>query len=94
MRPLWKHKYIRRILRSIRDHNFWGLRLEVLFRGFSPDEMFEIEGEIRQIISRRKQNALDNAKLAEIQIVRLESKPFRDEFQGGTDNGGPRTKKR
>lgn len=74
-----QHRYCKRINQRLENHTFWGIRLEVLFRGFSPAEMFQIEAELRDLISRRKTQALNSAQLKEVSLEALITKPFKDE---------------
>lgn len=74
-----QHRYCKRINHSLDNHSFWGIRLEVLFRGFSPAEMFQIESEIRDLISRKKADAVKSALLKEVVLENLIIKPFKDE---------------
>lgn len=74
-----QHRYCRRIKQNLDDYTFWGIRLEVLFRGFSPSEMFQIESEIRDLIARTKSQALKTAQLREVVLEHLIIKPFKDE---------------
>lgn len=74
-----RHRYIRKMDRQHRDNVFWGVKMEVLFRGFSMADMFIVESEIRDLICRRKREILKSAKLREITIERLDTTAFKDE---------------
>jgi len=74
-----RHRYITRMDREPRDQTFWGVKMEVLFRGFSKEDMFAVESEIRDLICRRKQDILRSGKLREIVIERLDTLAFKDE---------------
>ncbi len=78
-KPAIQHRYVRRINRCLENHSSWGIRLEVLFRGFSPADMFRIEGKIRDLIAREKQAAFDTGELKEVVLHNLVTKPFKDE---------------
>lgn len=65
--------------REMRDNVFWGVKMEVLFRGFSKDDMFRIESQIRDLICREKAEISASGKLREIAIERLDTLAFKDE---------------
>jgi hypothetical protein len=73
-----RHQYIRRMDREHRDNTFWGVKMEVLFRGFSKSDMFIVESEIRDLICRRKREIQKSGKLREISIERLDTVAFKD----------------
>lgn len=75
-----RHRYIRKMDRQHRDCVFWGVKMEVLFRGFSKSDMFVVESEIRDLICRRKQEIQKTGKLREICIERLDTTAFKDEI--------------
>jgi hypothetical protein len=80
-KPFIQHRYMRRIPHyRIDDHPFWGVQMEVLFRGFSHSEMFRIEAEIRDLIARNKKKALDSGRLKEVVLHYIATKPFKDEM--------------
>lgn len=74
-----QHRYVKRISNNLDSHIFWGIRLEVLFRGFSHREMFQIESELMDLIVRFKKNAADSGTLKEIVVENVITKPFKDE---------------
>jgi hypothetical protein len=74
-----QHRYCKRINQNLDNHTSWGIRLEVLFRGFSPSEMFRIEAEIRDLIARYKSQAIKSGQLKEVVLENLITKPFKDE---------------
>lgn len=74
-----QHRYCKRINHNLDNHIFWGIRLEVLFRGYSPAEMFQIEAEIRELLARKKADAIKSAQLKEVTLENIVTKPFKDE---------------
>lgn len=75
---LFGHFYLKRIGARAETHSFWGLKMEVLFRGFSKADMFRIESRIRDLIHEEKIAIMNGRKLQEIQIERIDTKPFKD----------------
>lgn len=74
-----QHRYCKRINHNLDNHSSWGIRIEVLFRGYSPAEMFRIEAEIRDLFARHKSQALKSGLLKEVVLENLITKPFKDE---------------
>ena len=75
----FKHQYIKKMDHRHEDCVFWGVKMEVLYRGFSKDDMFLIESEIRNVICRKKAEIARSGKLREISIERLDTLAFKDE---------------
>lgn len=61
------------------DHSFFGLRLEVLFRGYSASEMLRIESDFREFVKVKKMQSLKPGNLREVTMHDLTIKPFWDE---------------
>ena len=78
MRPLFRHKYIAKDRGNMDCRRFWGLQLEVLFRGYSHKEMFEIEALIADLVANLKQKARKSGELKEIQIEEMRTRAFKD----------------
>lgn len=74
-----QHRYCKRVNQNLDNHTCWGIRIEVLFRGYSPAEMFRIEAEIRDLIARYKYQAVKSGQLKETVLENLVTKPFKDE---------------
>jgi len=72
------HFYLRRIGSRSETHSFWGIKAEFLFRGYSKDEMFQMESRILDLIHEEKIKIMNGNKLREITIERLDSIPFKD----------------
>lgn len=74
-----RHHYCKKISHNLDNHIFWGIRLEVLFRGFSHREIFQIQSEIMDLIANFKKRAANSGQLKEIVVENLITKPFKDE---------------
>ena len=76
---IFVHRYIKNMDRCHEDQTFWGVKMEVLFRGFAKADMFRIEGKIRDLICLEKAEIAKSGKLREIAIERLDTLAFKDE---------------
>ena len=72
-----RHSYRKR--RRAESHSFFGLRVEVLFRGYSVRDMLRIESEFREFVRIQKEKSLKSGELREVIMHDLTVKPFWDE---------------
>jgi len=64
-------------------HSFWGVKVEVLFRGYSVAEMFEIRRDLQDLIRKWKIKANQDSIqgfLKEVQEFDIRAMPFRDQI--------------
>jgi hypothetical protein len=81
MKNRFKQQYFKRSSVSLDDYTFWGVRMEILFRGFTKAEMFSIDQEFRQIIAKKKQDAATGGRLREVVVEKMQTDAFKDILQ-------------
>ena len=61
------------------SNKFWSIRGEVIFRGFSEEQIIVFEKRIKDLISEFKKENQDVTGIREIKTIKMDVHPFVDE---------------
>lgn len=79
-----KNKYFRvsyvKKVRDFDEYSAFGIRAEILFRGFTKDEILRVEQRIRAKIYEEIELSRKSGRVRDVVMEKFDVKPFKDEL--------------
>lgn len=75
----WRVAYVRKV-GDFERYTHFGIRAEILFRGFSKDEILQVEQRIREKIWEEIARSRKSGRVRDVVMEKFEVKPFKDQL--------------
>lgn len=76
----FRARYVKGATLDFNCYTHFGIKAEILCRGFTKDQILKLEQEILELIHEKIKDSRKSGRVRDVSIERFDVKPFKDEL--------------